>query len=34
MAADLWKRYQKYLCVCDEIGLRLDPSRMAFMTAS
>lgn len=30
MAADLWKRYQKYLCVCDEIGLRLDPSRMAF----
>lgn len=30
MAVDLWKRYQKYLCVCDEIGLRLDPSRMAF----
>lgn len=30
MAQDLWKRYQKYLCVCDEIGLRLDPSRMAF----
>ena len=29
MAVDLWQRYQQHLCVCDEIGLRLDASRMA-----
>src|SRR5262245_19776886 len=27
---DLWQRYQKYLCVCDDIGLTLDISRMNF----
>ncbi|MEO1367847.1 MAG: glucose-6-phosphate isomerase, partial [Acidobacteriota bacterium] len=25
---DSWRRYRRLLCVCDEIGLRLDPSRM------
>jgi len=30
MSVDSWQRYRKYLCACDEIGLRLDPSRMAF----
>ncbi|MEM1179979.1 MAG: glucose-6-phosphate isomerase [Acidobacteriota bacterium] len=25
---DPWRRYRRLLCVCDEIGLRLDPSRM------
>jgi glucose-6-phosphate isomerase len=29
MGEDLWLRYQRRLCVCDEIGLRLDFSRMA-----
>ncbi len=28
----LWKRYQEYLCVCPEIGLTLDISRMNFGT--
>lgn len=28
--SDLWKRYQKYLCICDTIELSLDISRMAF----
>ena len=27
---DLWKRYQRYLCVCESIGLTLDVSRMTF----
>ena len=27
---DLWKRYQKHLCVSPPIGLRLDISRMMF----
>ena len=27
---DLWRRYQKYLCVCPTIGLQLDISRMMF----
>ncbi|HXG11177.1 MAG TPA: glucose-6-phosphate isomerase [Gemmataceae bacterium] len=27
---DLWKRYQKYLCVCPTIDLTLDISRMTF----
>jgi glucose-6-phosphate isomerase len=26
----LWNRYQKYLCICPEIGLSLDISRMNF----
>ena len=26
----LWKRYQKHLCLCPEIGLSLDISRMKF----
>ncbi|MEM9593602.1 MAG: glucose-6-phosphate isomerase [Acidobacteriota bacterium] len=25
---DLWRRYREQLCVCDGIGLRIDPSRM------
>jgi len=27
---ELWRRYQKYLCVCPTIGLQLDISRMMF----
>jgi glucose-6-phosphate isomerase len=27
---DPWQRYRRYVCVCDTLGLRLDPSRMAF----
>jgi len=27
---DLWRRYQKYLCVCPTIGLQVDISRMLF----
>lgn len=26
----LWKRYQEQLCVCEPIGLTVDPSRMGF----
>ncbi len=26
----LWNRYQKHLCLCPEIGLTLDISRMKF----
>lgn len=29
---NLWKRYQEHLCVCREIGLTLDISRMQFDT--
>lgn len=29
-ARKLWQRYQKYLCVCEELGLALDCSRMHF----
>ena len=29
---NLWKRYQENLCVCTEIGLTLDISRMNFGT--
>lgn len=29
-AHKLWQRYRKYLCVCDELGLALDFSRMHF----
>src|SRR3972149_4161073 len=27
---ELWRRYQKHLCVCPTIGLQLDISRMMF----
>jgi len=27
---DLWRRYQKYLCICPTIGLQVDISRMLF----
>ena len=30
MALSLWQRYQKYLCVCPDIELSLDISRMRF----
>ncbi|MBQ9395855.1 MAG: glucose-6-phosphate isomerase [Proteobacteria bacterium] len=30
MASSLWQRYQKYLCVCPDIELSLDISRMRF----
>ncbi|MDX9721929.1 MAG: glucose-6-phosphate isomerase [Myxococcota bacterium] len=29
-AAQLWDRYRRYLCRCDELGLSLDISRMRF----
>src|SRR5688572_7049435 len=29
-ALDLWKRYQKHLCVCPSLDLTLDVSRMTF----
>lgn len=27
---ELWERYRTYLCACDDLGLRVDVSRMAF----
>ncbi len=30
MTSSLWQRYQQYLCVCDDIELSLDISRMRF----
>src|SRR5262245_25666468 len=29
----LWERYQRYLCDCPQVGLRLDISRMSFTEA-
>ncbi|MBV8818181.1 MAG: glucose-6-phosphate isomerase, partial [Acidobacteriaceae bacterium] len=29
-SADLWNRYQRYLCCVDSLGLTLDISRMHF----
>ena len=27
---ELWQRYQRYLCICEQVGLTLDISRMRF----
>ena len=27
---ELWQRYQGYLCICEQVGLTLDISRMRF----